>query len=238
MTHEAYLAAFVAKYGPVSINVDAMAQLWQPYVTGIVSGCCNVATDHAVLIVGYGTESGVDYWIIKNSWGTGWGENGFIRLKRGDNECGLLTQPVLPTVKGGAVPSPPGPAPPTPTPPTPTPPPPHPGWECPADSTGLNTSAFASCMWVNGTAPTEWMMPPVVMEYCNYISSGYFGYTFSSSFDPKVYACPPSATLGSNGGGDYFCTITSGSKGFVLPRGASAECKGVTSGTFGYHWPL
>jgi len=70
---EDYLAAFVAKYGPVSINVDAMAQLWQPYKGGIVSGCCNKATDHAVLIVGYGQgadSKGVQtpYWLIKNSW--------------------------------------------------------------------------------------------------------------------------------------------------------------------------
>jgi cathepsin L len=64
---EVYIAAFVAKYGPVSIALDDMSQLWFPYKSGIMTGCCNTALSHAVLIVGYGTEQGTDYWSIKNS---------------------------------------------------------------------------------------------------------------------------------------------------------------------------
>jgi cathepsin C len=48
-------------------------------------------TNHAVLLVGYGTDAktGEDYWLVKNSWGTGWGEGGFFRIRRGVDECGI-----------------------------------------------------------------------------------------------------------------------------------------------------
>lgn len=88
------MAAYVAKYGPVSILVDAMTTLWWPYQGGIMTGCCNHAVDHAVLLVGFGEENGQKYWIIKNSWASTWGEEGYIRLARGDNECGITTQPI------------------------------------------------------------------------------------------------------------------------------------------------
>ena len=67
-----YLAAFVAKYGPVAINVDAMTQIWWPYAGGVMTGCCNKDTDHAVLIVGYGhdEETSLDYWV--RLWVLGW----------------------------------------------------------------------------------------------------------------------------------------------------------------------
>jgi len=81
---EGELATWVNKNGPVAIGVDASQ--FQSYKSGIMSNCGGRSLDHGVTIVGY--ESG-SYWKIKNSWGRSYGENGYIRVKRGVNCCGL-----------------------------------------------------------------------------------------------------------------------------------------------------
>ena len=82
------LKALVAEHGAV-VTAVAAAGPFSNYGGGVFSGCTNSNTDHAVTVVGYGTANGEDYWLIKNSWGTGWGEGGFIRLKRGVGMCGV-----------------------------------------------------------------------------------------------------------------------------------------------------
>jgi len=84
--------------GPLSVTVDAST--WSLYSSGIFNGCSfkNIDLDHGVQAVGYGTESGSDYWIVRNSWGVTWGEKGYIRLLRhsdGDTTkwCGPDTNP-------------------------------------------------------------------------------------------------------------------------------------------------
>lgn len=92
---EDQMKAFVSANGPVSIAVDATK--WQTYTSGILSNCCFLGfctLDHGVLIVGYGA----DYWIIKNSWASTWGESGYIRVAYGSNQCGLNESPVAPIV--------------------------------------------------------------------------------------------------------------------------------------------
>jgi cathepsin F len=85
------IAAYVAKNGPVTAAINA-APL-QYYVGGIINlnaaYCDTTVLNHAVLIVGYGTQNGYDYWIVKNSWGPYWGENGYFRVTRGYGVCGI-----------------------------------------------------------------------------------------------------------------------------------------------------
>lgn len=61
-------------------------------------GCKNDSVNHGVTIVGYGTEENVEFWIVKNSWGIVWGENGFFRIRRGVNQCGIALIPSFPLV--------------------------------------------------------------------------------------------------------------------------------------------
>ncbi|CAE7250331.1 CEP2 [Symbiodinium microadriaticum] len=86
----------IVNYGPLAISVDASG--WSPYSSGIANPCDitgNVDIDHAVGLVGYGEEDGKMYWTVRNSWGATWGENGYIRLERQNdqNYCGMDNTP-------------------------------------------------------------------------------------------------------------------------------------------------
>jgi C1A family cysteine protease len=82
---------------PTSVAVEADQAAWQNYQSGVMCQTCGTNLDHGVLLVGYGTSSTQgDYWKIKNSWGTSWGESGYILMCRGKNECGVNTQASYP----------------------------------------------------------------------------------------------------------------------------------------------
>jgi len=85
----------VASVGPIAISVDAGS--WSSYNGGVFAGCNNTSPtiDHAVVLVGYGTDNGTPYWLVRNSWSPAWGENGYIRILRHpvDQPCGTDTQP-------------------------------------------------------------------------------------------------------------------------------------------------
>ena len=70
------------------------------YRSGIFSGSCSTSlVNHGVNIVGYGSEAGADYWIVRNQWGTGWGEGGYIRMLMGANQCNIEKYAQFPVVK-------------------------------------------------------------------------------------------------------------------------------------------
>jgi C1A family cysteine protease len=92
--NETGLWSVVQNIGPQSICVDA--EPWQTYRSGIYSGsACKHGyydLDHCVHLTGYGVEAGQKYWLVKNSWGTSWGEKGYIRLAYGQNICGVADE--------------------------------------------------------------------------------------------------------------------------------------------------
>jgi C1A family cysteine protease len=87
---------------PVSIAIQADQSDFQLYKSGVFSGACGTQLDHGVLAIGYGSDDGSDYYLVKNSWSSQWGLNGYIKLGRGDEfnngqgQCGMLLQASYP----------------------------------------------------------------------------------------------------------------------------------------------
>lgn len=92
------LAAAVSRQ-PVVVAIEADTRYFQSYSGGILdSAACNTNLDHAVEIVGYGSENGKDYWIVRNSWSSSWGESGYFRVKKTSSTndigiCGIAAAP-------------------------------------------------------------------------------------------------------------------------------------------------
>ncbi|KAJ8716398.1 hypothetical protein PYW07_003025 [Mythimna separata] len=99
--NEQKLMEAVASVGPVSVAIDASHDGFRFYSDGVYyNPNCTTNVDHGVLVVGYGTEAkGGDYWLVKNSWGRGWGKNGYIKMARNkNNHCGIASWGTYPLV--------------------------------------------------------------------------------------------------------------------------------------------
>ncbi|KAH7672361.1 Actinidain protein [Dioscorea alata] len=85
---------------PVAAAVEGYGQHFQLYGNGIFTKYCGTKVDHAVAVIGYGNEGGKDYWIVRNSWGDGWGEFGYMKLERNiqsrSGKCGIASWPYYP----------------------------------------------------------------------------------------------------------------------------------------------
>ncbi|XP_050367823.1 low-temperature-induced cysteine proteinase-like [Argentina anserina] len=177
---------------PISVGIDGSTWDFQLYSSGIYDGDCSDdpnEIDHAVLIVGYGSESGEDYWIVKNSWGTSWGIEGYFYLRRNTDltygVCAVNAMASYPTKESSAPspypsptpppppPTPASPPPPPPTPVTPPPPPPSPSPSqcgdfsyCPADETCCCLYEFFGNCFIYGCCPYENAVCCTGTEYC------------------------------------------------------------------------
>jgi C1A family cysteine protease len=89
---------------PVSVAIEADTRYFQSYSSGILtSTSCGTNLDHGVLVVGYGVQDGQQYWLVKNSWGTTWGDKGYLKIARSESTndagvCGIAMQPSFPSV--------------------------------------------------------------------------------------------------------------------------------------------
>jgi KDEL-tailed cysteine endopeptidase len=87
---------------PIAVGMEAEGYEFQFYSSGVYSGSCGTNLNHGVTIVGYGVDNyGTKYWLVKNSWGTGWGEQGYVRMLRdvpyGGGLCGITLEASYPT---------------------------------------------------------------------------------------------------------------------------------------------
>lgn len=97
--NEAKMATVMSTQGPLSICVDA--SVWQNYKKGIVTKTCKQQLDHCVQVVGYNIATDADggsYWIVRNSWNTDWGEDGYIRVGYGGDYCGISEEATMVTL--------------------------------------------------------------------------------------------------------------------------------------------
>nr|GMC50479.1 low-temperature-induced cysteine proteinase-like [Ipomoea batatas] len=148
-------------YEDVPVNNEKALQKAVANQPGIFTGSCGTDLDHGVAAVGYGSENGVDYWIVKNSWGDYWGEKGYVRMQRNvkakSGLCGIAMEASYPTKTGdNPPPSPPSPPSPTPAPPSPSAPSVCDKFNaCPASTTCCCVFPFGNYCFAWGCCPLD-----------------------------------------------------------------------------------
>jgi len=90
---------------PISISIDAESNYFGTYSSGVLSNAflCGTTIDHAVAAVGYGNDGTNDYFLVRNSWGSSWGESGYVKIgadasNSGMGVCGIQSGPLYPTI--------------------------------------------------------------------------------------------------------------------------------------------
>ncbi|CAK9196942.1 unnamed protein product [Sphagnum troendelagicum] len=104
MNNETALLQAASKQS-ISVSIEASGRDFQLYAGGVLTGSCGRDLDHGVLVVGYAASSGLEYWIVKNSWGTGWGQKGYVFMERLGAKnlngiCGINMDPSYPIKTG------------------------------------------------------------------------------------------------------------------------------------------
>jgi len=86
---------------PISVSIEADTYYFQSYTSGVLTNAvlCGTTIDHAVVAVGYGQENGVNYFLVRNSWGTSWGDAGYVKIgadasNSGEGVCGIQSGPL------------------------------------------------------------------------------------------------------------------------------------------------